>query len=71
MLGQEQGLREPAPYREPWIIRRDMTVANVPAQDRRALFVGVEAYAEAGGIIIRDLFSEDRGGFFEDVGVRR
>ena len=55
--------------REPWIIRRDMTAANVPAHDRRAVFVGADAYVEAGGTIIRDLFSEDRGGFFEDVGL--
>jgi ParB family chromosome partitioning protein len=55
--------------REPWIIRRDMTAANVPAADRRAVFVGAEAYIEAGGHIIRDLFSEDRGGFFEDAGL--
>ena len=55
--------------REPWIIRRDLTAANVPAQDRRAIFVGPEAYSEAGGVIIRDLFSEDRGGFFEDAGL--
>ena len=48
-----------------------MTVANVPARDRRALFVGADAYAEVGGVIIRDLFSEDRGGFFEDAGLRR
>ncbi|MFN3475480.1 MAG: ParB/RepB/Spo0J family partition protein, partial [Blastomonas sp.] len=55
--------------REPWIIRRDMTAANVPATDRRAIFVGADAYVEAGGNIIRDLFSEDRGGFFEDAGL--
>ena len=55
--------------REPWIIRRDMTAANVPADDRRAVFVGADAYVEAGGTIIRDLFSEDRGGFFEDAGL--
>ncbi|AMK23501.1 ParB/RepB/Spo0J family partition protein [Sphingobium sp. TKS] len=55
--------------REPWIIRRDMTAANVPADDRRAVFVGADAYIEAGGNIIRDLFSEDRGGFFEDAGL--
>lgn len=55
--------------REPWIIRRDMTAANVPADDRRAVFVGADAYVEAGGNIIRDLFSEDRGGFFEDAGL--
>lgn len=55
--------------REPWIIRRDMTAANVPADDRRAVFVGADAYVEAGGNIIRDLFCEDRGGFFEDAGL--
>ncbi len=55
--------------REPWIIRRDMTAANVPADDRRAVFVGADAYVEAGGNVIRDLFSEDRGGFFEDAGL--
>ena len=55
--------------REPWIIRRDMTAANVPAADRRAVFVGADAYVEAGGAIIRDLFSDDGGGFFEDAGL--
>ncbi|RIA37232.1 ParB family chromosome partitioning protein [Hephaestia caeni] len=55
--------------REPWIIRRDMTASNVPADDRRAVFVGADAYVEAGGTIIRDLFSDDRGGFFEDAGL--
>ena len=55
--------------REPSIIRRDMTASNVPATDRRAVFVGADAYVEAGGNIIRDLFSEDRGGFFEDAGL--
>ena len=55
--------------REPWIIRRDMTASNVPATDRRAVFVGADAYIEAGGVILRDLFSEDRGGFFEDAGL--
>lgn len=55
--------------REPWIIRRDMTASNVPGDDRRAVFVGADAYAEAGGTIIRDLFGEDRGGFFEDAGL--
>lgn len=52
--------------RDPSTIRRDLTKMNVPATDRCAVFVGPEAYAEAGGTIIRDLFTEDRGGFFED-----
>ncbi|MDX3930188.1 MAG: ParB/RepB/Spo0J family partition protein [Shinella sp.] len=52
--------------RAPSIIRRDLTKMNVAATDRCAVFVGAQAYAEAGGTIIRDLFTEDRGGFFED-----
>lgn len=55
--------------KEPWIIRRDLTANNIPATDRRAVFVGVDAYVEAGGNIIRDLFTEDDGGFFEDAGL--
>jgi len=66
---QEQVFENLHHNREPWIIRRDMTAANVPADDRRAVFVGADAYVEAGGNIIRDLFSEDRGGFFEDAGL--
>lgn len=66
---QEQVFENLHHNREPWIIRRDMTASNVPATDRRAVFVGAEAYIEAGGNIIRDLFSEDRGGFFEDAGL--
>jgi ParB family chromosome partitioning protein len=55
--------------KEPWIIRRDLTASNVAASDRRAVFVGPEAYKEAGGYIIRDLFTEDRGGFYEDAAL--
>jgi ParB family chromosome partitioning protein len=39
-------------------IRRMMTQATVSASDRRARFVGEEAYAAAGGRIERDLFAE-------------
>lgn len=52
--------------RDPSIIRRDLTKMNVAATERRAVFVGAQVYTEAGGNIIRDLFTEDRGGFFED-----
>jgi ParB family chromosome partitioning protein len=55
--------------REPWIIRRDLTKTNVAATDRRAIFIGADAYTEAGGFIIRDLFTEDRGGFYEDAAL--
>ena len=39
------------------------------ATERRAILVGPEAYTEAGGTIIRDLFTEDRGGFYEDAAL--
>jgi len=55
--------------KEPWIIRRDLTRTNVAATDRRAIFIGPEAYTEAGGTIIRDLFTEDPGGFYEDAAL--
>ena len=66
---QEQVFEQYGAARPPYAIRRAMTEANVPATDRRAVFVGAEAYGEAGGIILRDLFSEDGGGWFEDVGL--
>jgi ParB family transcriptional regulator, chromosome partitioning protein len=50
-------------------IRRLLTEIHVAATDRRAIFVGAEAYTEAGGTILRDLFTEDRGGYFEDVAL--
>jgi ParB family chromosome partitioning protein len=51
------------------LIRRAMTEAKAPAHDRRAVFVGIEAYEEAGGTILRDLFTEDHGGWLEDVAL--
>ncbi|MGV2019274.1 MULTISPECIES: ParB/RepB/Spo0J family partition protein [Agrobacterium] len=55
--------------REPWIIRRDLTRMHVQANDRLAVFVGPEAYTEAGGTIVRDLFTEDRGGYYDDAAL--
>lgn len=52
--------------KEPSLIRRMMTETHIRASDRRAVFVGADAYSEAGGVILRDLFSEDGGGYFED-----
>ena len=66
---QEQVYENLSYNREPWIIRRDLTKTNVAATDRRAILVGAEAYTEAGGVIIRDLFTEDRGGFYEDAAL--
>src|ERR1700733_1721077 len=50
-------------------IRRMLTETHVAATDRRAVFVGAEKYTEVGGTILRDLFTEDRGGYFEDVAL--
>ena len=66
---QEQVYDGLAYNRSPTFIRRALTERELPADDRRAAFVGAEAYTAAGGRIRRDLFAEDRGGWFEDVGV--
>jgi len=50
--------------RSPHTIRRRLTHDRVSGTDRRALFVGAEAYEAAGGIIERDLFADDQGGYF-------
>ena len=53
--------------KEPYQIRRMLTEQAVRAGDRRARFVGLEAYVEAGGAVMRDLFEEDGGGWLQDV----
>ena len=52
--------------KEPYYIRRLLTESAVRVDDRRAQFVGVEAYEAAGGAVMRDLFTEDRGGWLQD-----
>lgn len=52
-----------------WNIRSALTKKAVPGHDRRAQFVGAEAYEAAGGTVIRDLFHHDHGGYFEDPGL--
>jgi ParB family chromosome partitioning protein len=39
-----------------YAIRRMLTEGAVRATDKRALFIGIEAYVEAGGSVLRDLF---------------
>jgi ParB family chromosome partitioning protein len=51
---------------EPYHIRRQLTEGAVRATDKRALFIGVEAYEAAGGIVTRDLFEHDDGGWLQD-----
>ena len=54
---------------EPYQVRRMLTERTVRASDRRALFVGLDAYEQAGGIVMRDLFQQDDGGWLENVGL--
>jgi ParB family chromosome partitioning protein len=50
-------------------IRRMMTQATVSASDRRARFLGEEAYVAAGGRIERDLFSHEDGARWLDIAL--
>jgi ParB family chromosome partitioning protein len=54
-------------YDEPYQIRRMLTESTVRASDRRAQFVGLDAYQQAGGGVLRDLFEHDDGGWLQDV----
>ncbi len=55
--------------KEAYHIRRMLTEGAVRASDKRARFVGLDAYAEAGGTILRDLFQTDDGGWLQDAGL--
>ena len=55
--------------KEPHVIRRMLTEGAVRASDKRAQFIGLDAYTEAGGVILRDLFQGDDGGWLQDVGL--
>jgi ParB family chromosome partitioning protein len=52
---------------EPYQIRRMLTENTVRASDRRAQFIGLDAYEQAGGAVMRDLFEHDDGGWLRDV----
>lgn len=52
--------------KEPYQIRRMLTETTVRASDKRAVFIGTEAYQAAGGVILRDLFQSDDGGWLQD-----
>jgi ParB family chromosome partitioning protein len=63
---QRQVMAQMGPYPSIYAIRRAMTEAKVRADDRRVGFVGLEAYEAEGGAVLRDLFTEDGGGWLED-----
>jgi ParB family chromosome partitioning protein len=55
--------------KQPYIIRRWLTEGAVRAADKRAQFIGIDAYIEAGGCVLRDLFQGDDGGWLQDVAL--
>jgi ParB family transcriptional regulator, chromosome partitioning protein len=50
-------------------IMEALSEGQVASDDRRAVFVGADAYQAAGGVIVRDLFDEEGGGFFADAAL--
>jgi ParB family chromosome partitioning protein len=62
-----EGLQRSHAKEEPYQIRRLLTEGAVRASDKRALFVGVSAYEEAGGAVMRDLFQAVDGGWLQDA----
>jgi ParB family transcriptional regulator, chromosome partitioning protein len=52
--------------KEAYIIRRLLTEGAVRATDKRVRFIGIAAYEAAGGIVLRDLFQDDNGGWLQD-----
>ncbi|MGY4299866.1 ParB family chromosome partitioning protein [Bradyrhizobium sp. i1.4.4] len=56
-------------YDEPYQIRRMLTENTVRASDRRVQFIGLHAYEQAGGGVLRDLFEHDDGGWLQDVAL--
>jgi ParB family chromosome partitioning protein len=62
---QESVWENASPYdRDAASLRRILTAREVEAGSPLAVFVGVEAYEQAGGVVRRDLFSDDDKGYF-------
>jgi ParB family transcriptional regulator, chromosome partitioning protein len=55
--------------KQPYMVRRWLTEGAVRAADKRAQFIGIDAYVEAGGCVLRDLFQGDDGGWLQDPGL--
>ena len=50
-----------------WSIRNELTSGRIEASDRRAVFVGLDAYVSAGGTVSADLFSDSA--YLHDAGL--
>jgi ParB family chromosome partitioning protein len=44
-----------------------LTETTVRGRRQARRFVGIDAYEAAGGIVLRDLFQSDDGGWLQDV----
>ncbi|HTO84595.1 MAG TPA: ParB/RepB/Spo0J family partition protein [Methylomirabilota bacterium] len=55
--------------KEAYYIRRQLTEGTVRASDKRAQFIGVDAFEAAGGAVLRDLFEPDQGGWLQDAAL--
>lgn len=67
---QEEVFERLSPYHgNPSYTRRALTETQVSIEDRRARFIGPEAYEAAGGLITRDLFSEEDEGYCDDAAL--
>ena len=55
--------------KSPYTIRRMLTEGAVRAADKRAQFVGIDAYEGADGVVLRDLFQTDDGGWLQDTAL--
>lgn len=53
--------------KDAYYIRNLLTQGTVSERDRRVRYVGLAAYQAAGGVILRDLFTEDGDGWLEDA----
>ena len=53
----------------PYYIKKLLTENTVAARDKRALFIGLNAYESEGGVVLRDLFSQIDEGWLQDVAL--
>jgi ParB family chromosome partitioning protein len=50
-------------------IRRALTEEGMPATHRMAVYVGLDAYEDAGGVVLRDLFDGDQPAILADAAL--
>lgn len=55
--------------KSPSFIRRRLLQGYIAPHHKLAIFVGFDTYEAAGGVVLRDLFTEDDGGYLTDVGL--